>query len=162
MTAPYEGMYGKLKFPPFKFQEYPKIVRDAAGKAIGTVANRTEELEHLASINSQPTDQVTLDVSNERDDLAKAVAVKDAQIKELTDKMNELIAQVAKTQGAAQGKLQPAATPEPATKLSPTFTPPTPLKPGEPGAAVPGKDKPIIAAADGTAPLSSGGQKAGD
>ena len=42
----YKGMYGSLKFPPFKQQEYPKVLyRDEARRQLlGTANNAMEEL----------------------------------------------------------------------------------------------------------------------
>jgi hypothetical protein len=158
MAAPYEGMYGKLKFPPFKFMEYPKVMYDG-GVAVGHVNSRTEELEFLAERGQRSTENVTLDVSNERDELAKSNSDLQAQVAELTAKLHELIAVQAAGKVGVAGQIKPAG--------NPTASAPTPaVKPVAPGTPLSkefppnvGGDKPIVAAADGTAPLSSGGNK---
>ncbi len=44
----YKGQYGSLKFDPYKFREFPKVIY-VDGKVIGTAANLMEEKELYAS-----------------------------------------------------------------------------------------------------------------
>lgn len=82
MAAPYEGMYAKLKFPPFKYQEFPKIVRGEKGEPI-QVASRTEELEHYAKRSMDVPEDAVSAALNERDDLASQLAVMQARMADL-------------------------------------------------------------------------------
>lgn len=52
----YKGMYGSLKFPPKKHQEYPKLLYRPDGKLLGTAANAMEEKELYASIGVDKAD----------------------------------------------------------------------------------------------------------
>lgn len=53
----YKGMYGSLKFPAFKMQEYPKLIyNEDRSKVIGTAANAMEEKEIYASIGVDKAD----------------------------------------------------------------------------------------------------------
>lgn len=54
----YKGQYASLKFPPYKYQEYPKCVyRDEARKAIlGIAQNAMEEKDLYASIGVDKVD----------------------------------------------------------------------------------------------------------
>ncbi len=54
----YKGQYAGLKFPPYKYQEYPKVLyRDEARKSILGVANNAmEEKELYASIGVEKID----------------------------------------------------------------------------------------------------------
>lgn len=54
----YKGMYASLKFPPYRHQEYPKVLyRDEdRTKVLGTVNNAREEQELYASIGVEKGD----------------------------------------------------------------------------------------------------------
>src|ERR1700731_372709 len=54
----YKGQYASLKFPPYKYQEYPKIIyKDETRKAVlGTANNAMEEKELYASIGVEKVD----------------------------------------------------------------------------------------------------------
>ena len=54
----YKGQYASLKFPPYKYQEYPKIIyKDEARKSVlGTANNAMEEKELYASIGVEKVD----------------------------------------------------------------------------------------------------------
>lgn len=46
----YKGQYAGLKFDPYKFREFPKVIYSDGGKVLGTAANAREENELYASI----------------------------------------------------------------------------------------------------------------
>jgi hypothetical protein len=46
----YKGQYAGLKFDPYKFREFPKVIYADDGKVLGTAANAREENELYASI----------------------------------------------------------------------------------------------------------------
>lgn len=52
----YKGMYGSLKFPPRKHQEYPKQLYKDDGKPLGVANNAMEEKELYASIGVEKAD----------------------------------------------------------------------------------------------------------
>ena len=54
----YKGQYASLKFPPYKYQEYPKLLyKDDTRKAVlGTAQNAMEEKELYASIGVDKVD----------------------------------------------------------------------------------------------------------
>lgn len=55
---PYQGVFEKLEFQPYKFAEYPKTVKDANGKRV-TVKTQREELAIVAeAAASAPHDPV--------------------------------------------------------------------------------------------------------
>lgn len=48
VREPYKGQFGRMKFPPYKFQEYPKVIgQDKYGKDV-IAQNQREEVEFLA------------------------------------------------------------------------------------------------------------------
>ena len=54
----YKGMFGSLKFPPYKYHEYPKVLyRDGERKKVlGMAQNAMEEKELYASIGVDKVD----------------------------------------------------------------------------------------------------------
>lgn len=83
----YKGMYGALKFPAYKRQDYPKLLYRDDGKVLGTANNAMEEKELFASIGVEKADIDPLGAAQdevallraklaqyEGDDASKAVA----------------------------------------------------------------------------------------
>lgn len=52
----YKGQYAGLKFDPYKFREFPKIIYAESGKALGIAGNAREENELYASIGVVKSD----------------------------------------------------------------------------------------------------------
>lgn len=72
----YKGQYAGMKFEPYKFKEFPKVVYTESGKVLGTAANAREENELYASIGVVKSDVDPLgaaqdEIAQLREQLAK-------------------------------------------------------------------------------------------
>lgn len=72
----YKGQYAGLKFDPYKFREFPKIIYSDSGKVLGTATNAREENELYASIGVVKSDVDPLgaaqdEIAQLREQLAK-------------------------------------------------------------------------------------------
>src|SRR5882672_4389414 len=72
----YKGQYAGLKFDPYKFREFPKVIYSDGGKLLGTAANAREENELYASIGVVKADVDPLgaaqdEIAQLREQLAK-------------------------------------------------------------------------------------------
>lgn len=72
----YKGMFAGLKFDPYKFREFPKVIYAESGKVLGTASNAREENELYASIGVVKSDVDPLgaaqdEIAQLREQLAK-------------------------------------------------------------------------------------------
>ena len=116
-----KGVFAKMKFPDYVFQEYPKIVDTPDGKRV-TVQNQREELE-LASksgLGAKPS-QAEVDrdrlaaVAAEKDDV---ISAKDKEIEELRRQLQAAAGGVpvlTKAEAEAGAAISAANPPEPTT-----------------------------------------------
>ncbi len=112
MSTPREGgIYASMKFPDYKYQEYPKWVVKNTGERI-VVSNQAEELRVRSEIpEERPQTEVERErnaISKERDELAQ-------QIAKLHEEMSILKNQALPKAPAA---LPPLPTPAPAKAKS--------------------------------------------
>ena len=131
----YKGQYASLKFPPYKYQEYPKaIYRDESRKVIlGMANNAMEEKELYASIGVEKVDIDPLgaaldEVSALRERLAKYegqdAAAQIAPTKGVkTNTVAMLPAEELAGAGSAPAVGSPAKPPNPLLKPAPVAQP---------------------------------------
>lgn len=143
----YKGQYGSLKFPRYVYKEYPKVIRNTAGKVLGTVESATQERE-LLEANGESADKI--------DPLAAAQAENE-----------ELRARLALLEAGAAKITKPTAGPKTqSVEMLPESTAAEKLadKPAEVKAAnplmkpvtVPGTPQPVGSAPKLTTPVSPG------
>jgi hypothetical protein len=129
----YKGVFGNIKFPPHKFMEYPKWVRNAAGEDV-IVQNQREELAIVSMVPAGEIDPVL----TEKNRLLTIMDSKDAELIAAEKERNELRAQLDETNrmlvemGKALKALQPPTTmpvPEQAKTVEPPTMPATPAAP---------------------------------
>ncbi len=60
VTRRYKGQFASLKFPKRQYHEYPKVIKDLAGKKLGRATNAMEEQALLegAGLDAQKVDPV--------------------------------------------------------------------------------------------------------
>jgi len=75
---PYQGIYERMAFPPYRFSEFPKYVTRKNGERV-IVKSRKEEIE--IELEPEPTEGKAPDkVLAERDELAKRLAEAEAAL----------------------------------------------------------------------------------
>lgn len=105
MATPREGgVYASMKFPPYKYHEYPKRVFDCRGQRV-SVADQAAELRVKAEI---PEARPQTEVERERDAI---VSERDALANQVL-KMQEDMA-------AMRAKMAPPAAPVPPALVAP-------------------------------------------
>jgi len=131
----YKGMYGSLKFPPFKQQEYPKVLyRDEARRQLlGTANNAMEEKELYASIGVEKSD---IDPMGAAQDEIAQLKAKLAQY-EGSDAKQQIAATKMSQVNTASVQMLPEDVPAPVSNplLKAAPTAPTPGKPLPVGSA---------------------------
>lgn len=123
------GVFATMKFPPYKFQEYPKRITKPDGTRV-RVLDQADELRVKAEIpEARPQTEIERerdDIVVQRDQLANVVASKDAELARLREDM-------AKLQAATVPKVIGHATPEAAAEAAgiaiPAVAPIGPSKP---------------------------------
>jgi len=133
----YKGVFGNIKFAPYKFMEYPKWVRNASGEDV-IVQNQREELAIVSMVPAGEVDPVL----TEKNRLLTIMDSKDAELIAAEKERNELRTQLDETNkmlvemGKALKALQPPAATQPpaeAAKVSADETAfPVPTKPAAP------------------------------
>jgi|FreactcultuFSWF8_1027224.scaffolds.fasta_scaffold00975_5 hypothetical protein len=98
----YKGVYAKINFPPYKFSEFPKAVKNWDGKTV-IVNNQREELAHIASQPDAEPDPVLVEKNNLAEQLAKQTVEMEAMKKQLADL---LAAQAPKAEAREMVKLK--------------------------------------------------------
>lgn len=106
----YKGQYAGLKFDPYKFREFPKVIYSDEGKVLGTAANAREENELYASIGVVKADIDPLgaaqdEIAQLREQLAKFEAGASPTVKKTgvrTETVKMLPENTANVQGVAQ------------------------------------------------------------
>lgn len=79
MTRPFGGIYETMKFPPYRYAEYPKAVRAKDG-TIRRAANLAEETKIL--LEEAPEGETRESVESERDRLAAKLAAAEKALAE--------------------------------------------------------------------------------
>lgn len=103
----FAGAFGTMKFPKYKYQEYPKRITAPDGTRV-RVVDASDELRVKATLPAErPQTEVERErdhIMVERDDLAKVVAAKDAELAKLREMM-------AQAQAMPNSKQAPEPTP---------------------------------------------------
>lgn len=107
------GVFATMKFPKYKYQEYPKWVEHNGVRQI--VQDQVEELRLKATV-PVAREQTELErerdhIMVERDGLANVVASKDAEIQRLREEMAKLQSKPAIIDAAEPAIVKPAAPP---------------------------------------------------
>ncbi len=155
----YKGMYGSLKFPPFKQQEYPKVLyRDEGRKQLlGTANNAMEEKELYASIGVEKSD---IDPMGAAQDEIAQLKAKLAQYEGSVASQQIAAVKTAKVQTSTVEMLPedaPTSAGQIAQSTSGSVSVGNPLlKPAAVAGQTPGKPSPVGSAPKVTSPLNPG------
>jgi hypothetical protein len=104
----YEGTFGRLDFPDYQYREFPKWARKGGKEQL--VYSKKEELDFLTNTPADSgnlTPEALHPLQAENQDLAQAVADKDAEIA----KLREQLAKTAGMDSASQPVKSVASTP---------------------------------------------------